>query len=114
MGKIPRHRKSSKVFSRSKTSKVTPKTMITQKLKRTLRNTYARKMKVISSDTHNHKHKHKHKHKQTHKRKSSWKKTYKGKKRRVSFSKKAVEYPFSKGSRPGLIKHSMAIEKQTK
>ena len=69
MGKIPRRRKTSRVFSRSKKSKVTPKTTITQKLKRTLRNTYGRKMKV--NDSHKHKHKHKRKH--------SWKKTYKGK-----------------------------------
>ena len=110
MGKIPRHRKTSRVFSRSKKSKLTPKTTITQKLKRTLRNTYGRKMKVIDSQ----KHKHKHKKKQTHKRKHPWKKTSKGKKRSVSFSNKAVEYPFSKDSLPDLIKHSMAIEKQTK
>lgn len=114
MGKIPRHRKSSKVFSSSKTSKVTPQKMITQKLKRTLKNMYDRKMKVISSDSHKHKHKNKHKHKQKHKRKNSCKKTCKGKKRSVSFSNKAVEYPFLKESLPNLIKHSMAIEKQTK
>ena len=47
MGKIPRHRKTSKAFFRSKTSKVTPQKMITQKLKRTLKNMYNRKMKVI-------------------------------------------------------------------
>ncbi len=116
MGKIPHHRKKTRVFSRSKTSKVTPQKMITQKLKRTLRNTYARKMKVISSNTHKHNHKnnHKYKHKQTHKQKLKRKRSYKGKKKSVSFSNKAVEYPFLKKSRPDLIKHSMPIEKQTK
>lgn len=106
MGKIPHRRKSSKGFSSSKTSKVTPQKMITQKLKRTLKNMYDRKMKVISSDTHKHKHKRKRKYKR--------KRSCKGKKRKVSFSNKSVEYPFLKESLPNLIKHSMAIEKQTK
>ena len=106
MGKLPHRRKTSKVFSRLKTLKVTPKTTITQKLKRTLKKMYGHKMKVIDSD--------KQKHKQKHKQKFKRKRSCKGKKKSVSFSNKAVQYSFSKGSIPSLIKHSMAVEKRTK